>query len=238
MARRGCGGGKGRRRRAAGETQRADGDAEHCATSEHPDRLARPRQTGRVDLDRPARLVAPDLLGAILTVDAVAVRLTEVEAYEGETDPASHAWRGRTPRNAVMFGKAGRLYVYLSYGIHSCVNVVCGVEGTASAVLLRAGEVVAGEEAVRRRRGHVPYARLASGPGNLGSALGLTVAESGLALDGVRASLVEGHGGRLLTGPRIGISRAADVPWRFWLADEPSVSVRRKGMAAGPPPGC
>lgn len=180
----------------------------------------------RMDLARPARLVAPDLLGAVLTVDEVAVRLTEVEAYEGQSDPASHAWRGMTPRNAVMFGKAGHLYVYLSYGIHSCVNVVCGVEGTASAVLLRAGEVVAGEEAVRERRGHVPYHRLASGPGNLGSALGLTVADSGLALDGVRASLVEGTGGRVLSGVRVGISRAVDVPWRFWLADEPSVSRR------------
>jgi DNA-3-methyladenine glycosylase len=189
-----------------------------------------------MDLERTARLVAPDLLGAILTVDGVALRLTEVEAYEGESDPASHAWRGRTARNAVMFGRAGHLYVYLSYGIHSCVNVVCGVEGTASAVLLRAGEVVAGEEAVRERRGPVPYRRLASGPGNLGSALGLTVADSGLALDGVRASLVAGEAGRVVCGPRVGISRAVDVPWRFWLADEPSVSVRRSGVAAAVPP--
>ncbi len=193
-------------------------------------------QTVRMDLERPARLVAPDLLGAVLTVDGVGVRLTEVEAYEGESDPASHAWRGMTARNAVMFGRAGHLYVYLSYGIHSCVNVVCGVEGTASAVLLRAGEVVAGEGAVRDRRGPVPYRRLASGPGNLGSALGLTVADSGLALDGVRASLVAGEGGRVMCGPRVGISRAVDVPWRFWLADEPSVSVRRDGVAAAVPP--
>jgi DNA-3-methyladenine glycosylase len=178
-----------------------------------------------VDLDRPARLVAPDLLGALLRVDGVAIRLTEVEAYEGEADPASHAWRGMTPRNAVMYGKAGRLYVYLSYGIHSCVNVVCDVEGTPSAVLLRAGEVVAGEETVRERRGHVPYARLASGPGNLGSALGLTAADSGLVLDGARASLVEGVPGAVTAGPRVGISRAADTPWRFWLLEEPSVSL-------------
>lgn len=189
-----------------------------------------------MDLERPARLVAPDLLGAVLTVDGVGVRLTEVEAYEGESDPASHAWRGMTARNAVMFGRAGRLYVYLSYGIHSCVNVVCGVEGTASAVLLRAGEVVAGEEAVRGRRGPVPYRRLASGPGNLGSALGLTVADSGLALGGVRASLVAGEAGRVACGPRVGISRAVDVPWRFWLTDEPSVSVRRHGVPAAVPP--
>ena len=177
-----------------------------------------------MDLDRPARLVAPDLLGAVLTVDGVGIRLTEVEAYEGEADPASHAWRGMTPRNAVMFGEAGRLYVYLSYGIHSCVNVVCDVEGRASAVLLRAGEVVAGEETVRTRRGHVPYARLASGPGNLGSALGLTASDSGLVLGGARASLVGGPSGAAAAGPRVGISRAADTPWRFWLVGEPSVS--------------
>jgi DNA-3-methyladenine glycosylase len=177
-----------------------------------------------VDLDRPARFVAPDLLGAVLTVDGVGIRVTEVEAYEGEADPASHAWRGMTPRNAVMFGKAGRLYVYLSYGIHSCVNIVCDVEGRASAVLLRAGEVVAGEEAVRVRRGRVPYARLASGPGNLGSALGLTATDSGLALDGVRATVVAGPAGHIMSGPRVGISRAADTPWRFWLVGEPSVS--------------
>ena len=176
-------------------------------------------------LDRPARLVAPDLLGAILTVDDVSIRLTEVEAYEGEADAASHAWRGVTPRNAVMYGPSGRLYVYLSYGIHSCVNVVCDVEGIASAVLLRAGEVVSGEEPVRMRRGQVPYTRLASGPGNLGSALGLTAADSGLALDGVRASLVEGTSGVVSVGPRVGISRAADTNWRFWLAGEPSVSA-------------
>jgi DNA-3-methyladenine glycosylase len=187
-----------------------------------------------VDLDRPARLVAPALLGAVLTVDGVAIRLTEVEAYEGEADPASHAWRGRTPRNAVMFGKAGRLYVYLSYGIHSCVNVVCDVEGTASAVLLRAGEVVAGEEAVRMRRGHVPYARLASGPGNLGSALALTAADSGLVLGSVRASLVAGPPGEIVTGPRVGISRAVDTSWRFWLAGEPSVSLKGRPARVSP----
>ena len=187
-----------------------------------------------MDLDRPARLVAPDLLGAVLTVDGVAIRLTEVEAYEGEADPASHAWRGRTPRNAVMYGRAGRLYVYLSYGIHSCVNVVCDVEGRPSAVLLRAGEVVAGEEAVRMWRGSVPYARLASGPGNLGSALGLTAADSGLVLDGVRASLVAGPAGEIATGPRVGISRAAGTPWRFWLVGEPSVSPNGRSTRLSP----
>ncbi len=171
----------------------------------------------------------------MLTLDSIAIRLTEVEAYEGEADPASHAWRGITPRNAVMYGKAGRLYVYLSYGIHSCVNIVCDIEGSPAAVLLRAGEVVAGEEEVRARRGHVPYARLASGPGNLGSALGLTPADSGLVLDGARASLVAGPAGTIATGPRVGISRAADACLRFWLSGAPSVSqYSRSPRARGP----
>jgi DNA-3-methyladenine glycosylase len=104
--------------------------------------------------------------------------------------------------------------------------VVCDVEGTAAAVLLRAGDVVAGEEAVRMRRGPVPYPRLASGPGNLGSALGLTAADSGLVLDGVRASLVAGLAGEIATGPRVGISRAAETLWRFWLVGEPSVTLK------------
>ncbi len=183
-------------------------------------------------LDRPAVLVAPELLGAVLTVDGVGLRLTEVEAYEGESDPASHAWRGRTPRNAVMYGPAGRLYVYLSYGIHSCVNIVCDVEGRASAVLVRAGEVVTGEDAVRTRRGLVPYSKLASGPGNVGSAFGLTPRDSGLALDGVRASLVAGDGGEVRSGPRVGVSRAADVPWRFWLAGDATVSAYSRSPRA------
>lgn len=183
-------------------------------------------------LDRPAVLVAPELLGAVLAVDGVGLRLTEVEAYEGESDPASHAWRGLTPRNAVMYGQAGRLYVYLSYGIHSCVNIVCDVEGRASAVLVRAGEVVTGEEAVRGRRGPVPYRKLASGPGNVGSALGLTPRDSGLPLDGVRASLVAGPRGEVLSGPRVGVSRAADVPWRFWLAGDSTVSAYSRSPRA------
>lgn len=175
-------------------------------------------------LDRPAHEVAPELLGAVLTVGDVAVRLTEVEAYEGVLDPASHAWRGRTPRTEVMFGPPGRLYVYLSYGIHSCVNVVCEPEGRAAAVLLRAGEIVRGEQTVRTRRGQVPNPRLASGPGNLGAALGLGVADSGLVIDGVRISLVAGAAGEVQTGPRVGVSRAPDVLWRFWLAGDPTVS--------------
>lgn len=132
-----------------------------------------------------------------------------------------------------MFGPAGHLYVYLSYGVHSAVNIVCGPEGVASAVLLRAGEVVSGEKSVRERRGAVPFAALARGPGNLGSALGLTTADSGLALDGRRASLRVGTADLpVLSGPRVGVSRAADVPWRFWLSGEPSVSTYRRSPRA------
>ena len=167
----------------------------------------------------------------------VSVRLTEVEAYAGEADPASHAWRGRTPRNAVMFGPAGFLYVYFSYGMHFCGNVVVGVEGTASAVLLRAGEVVEGEELARARRGpRVVTPGLARGPANLMQALGVDRRHDGAhLLGGGPLALAAGRPappGRVRCGPRVGVSRAADVPWRFWLADEPSVSAYRRSPRA------
>lgn len=190
-----------------------------------------------------ARVVAPRLLGATITSElggaTVAVRLTEVEAYEGRDDPASHAFRGPTPRTAVMFGPAARLYVYFSYGMHWCANVVCGVDGTAAAVLLRAGDVVEGHEAARVRR---PASRrdadLARGPARLASCLGLDGAGNGLdladpaspvRLAGVRSRRPRG----VATGPRVGISAAAEMPWRFWLADAPSVSAYRPGGKAG-----
>lgn len=170
------------------------------------------------------------------------MRIVEVEAYGGDPagpwpDPASHSGRGRTKRNAVMFGPAGVLYVYLSYGMHMCVNVTSGPDGTASAVLIRSGEVVAGLETARARR---PTARtdadLAKGPGNLGSALGITLSDYGtplfdpaspirLALDGA-IDLAE-----IATGPRVGVSSAPDVPWRFWLAS-PAVSAYRRSPRA------
>src|SRR5205085_7832952 len=109
---------------------------------------------------RPSLAVAADLLGSRLAASDVVVEITEVEAYDGEEDPASHAWRGRTPRNAVMYGPAGRVYVYFTYGMHHCVNLVCAEPGTASAVLLRAGRVVTGHEAARARRGSVAEAAL------------------------------------------------------------------------------
>jgi DNA-3-methyladenine glycosylase len=190
--------------------------------------------------------VAPRLLGARLTsavggVD-VTVRLTEVEAYEGFDDAASHAFRGSTERNAVMFGPPGFLYVYFVYGMHWCANVVCGPPGVPSAVLIRAGEIVAGADVAADRR---PAARrsaeLARGPARLAQALGLTRAENGtdlLAPDAiVRLELSRTPAPAWASGPRVGVAAAAQVPLRFWLPAEPSVSayrpaVRKRGNPA------
>jgi DNA-3-methyladenine glycosylase len=181
--------------------------------------------------------VAPLLLGAVLVsaLDGaeVAVRLTEVEAYNGPDDPASHSYRGRTPRNAVMFGPPGFLYCYFTYGMHWCANVVCGPEGVATAVLLRAGEVIRGAEAAAARR---PAARrpsdLARGPARLASALALSRSANGLDLcDPASPVRLEslGESAPFRSGPRVGITLAADRPWRFWLDGEASVSVFRPG---------
>lgn len=174
--------------------------------------------------------VAPRLLGASLTHAGVTVRLTEVEAYAGPDDPGSHAYRGPTPRTRVMFGPPGRLYAYFSYGMHVCANVVTGREGTASAVLLRAGQVVDGVELARERRATTRERDLARGPANLCRALGI-----GLDLDGtdlsrgpVRLVLAAAPDpGRVSTGPRVGLRGAPDRPWRFWLTGEPTVSAYR-----------
>jgi DNA-3-methyladenine glycosylase len=203
-------------------------------------------------LAAPVLEVAPALLGRVVEhrspEGTVAVRLTEVEAYAGEADPGSHAYGGRTPRTEVMFGPAGRLYVYFSYGMHWCVNLVCGTTGAASAVLLRAGEVVEGVELARSRR---PAARvdrdLARGPARLAQALGIDGSLDGallggptsdqpvrlLGLDGTVDGTVDGDGtaGRLRSGPRVGVSGAGGdgelFPWRFWLDGERSVSAYR-----------
>ena len=192
-------------------------------------------------LVRPVVEVAPVLLGATLRHADVAVRLTEVEAYDGSNDPGSHAFRGPTPRNSVMFGPAGHLYVYFTYGMHYCCNVVCGPEGTASAVLLRAGEVVEGADVARSRR---PSARtdreLARGPARLCQALAIGREQNGHDLTAppltlevsppVDASVgvpTAAEAGVVHTGPRVGLRAAADRPWRFWLADEPTVSPYR-----------
>lgn len=181
----------------------------------------------------PVEDVAPRLLGAVLTHAGVAVRLTEVEAYAGPADPASHAHRGRTPRTAVMFGPPGRLYVYFSYGMHWCANVVTAPDGTASAVLLRAGEVVSGIDLAQERRGPgVAGAALARGPANLARTLGLDRDADGLDLAG-RLGLADPPPTTYSRGPRVGVSRAADLAWRFWLPDEPTVSAYRRSPRAG-----
>jgi DNA-3-methyladenine glycosylase len=187
---------------------------------------------------RPVLTVAPDLLGRLLVRDTDAgrtvLRITEVEAYDGTNDPGSHAYRGQTPRNNTMFGAAGHLYVYFTYGMHHCVNVVCSPPGKASAVLVRAGEIVEGLPLARERR---PNARrdteLAQGPARLTVALGI-----GRDDDGVDACTA-GTGFRLLrgtpaapdavrTGPRTGVGGdGAGHPWRFHIADDPTVSPYR-----------
>lgn len=173
--------------------------------------------------------VAPRLLGAHLTHAGVTVRLTEVEAYAGQDDPGSHAFRGPTARNAVMFGPAGHLYAYLIYGMHVCANVVTGTPGTASAVLLRAGEVVEGLDVARGRRPGASDRDLARGPARLCRALAIGLEHGGadLATGPVRLLLATDHGGPVESGPRVGLRRAAEHPWRYWLAGEPTVSAYR-----------
>ncbi len=198
-----------------------------------------------------ARQLAPLLLGAVLTHDsrdgAVSVRLTEVEAYLGpedslHPDPGSHTYRGPTPRNAPMFGPAGHLYVYFTYGMHHCTNIVCGPEGTASAVLLRAGEIVDGVELARHRRTTSKSpADLARGPARLAKALGLTTADSG------RDALAPPFGLVLpsrpavpvSSGPRVGVSGAGGTDryaWRFWITGDPTVSQYKPAKPRGAKP--
>ena len=188
---------------------------------------------------RRAPVVARALLGRVLESDVggvhVAGRIVEVEAYRGPLDPASHAFRGRTARNAVMFGPPGRAYVYFTYGMHHCLNLVCEREGGAAAVLVRALEPLEGLEAARRRRGVQAAERLMRGPGCVARALGLTRAHDG-------TDLVEGElrvrgrprrdGRRVATGPRVGIRRGLEQAWRFWLDGHPCVSAPRAGRAA------
>lgn len=204
-----------------------------------------------IDLSQPALDVAPLLLGAVISHTVVLdhgsraevrIRLTEVEAYMGPDDPASHAFRGPTPRTAVMFGPPSHLYVYLSYGIHRCVNVVCSPDGRASAVLLRAGEVVSGEDLARRRRSgaarQVPDRRLACGPGNLGQALGAGLSDSGAVLWQSEGLCPPPEAATWRLEPpgsptpcsrsrRVGISHNAEKLWRFTIPDDPTVSRPR-----------
>jgi DNA-3-methyladenine glycosylase len=211
---------------------------------------------------RPSLQVAPELLGGVLEHQTeegvVAVELTEVEAYMGRADPASHAYRGKTARNAVMFGPPGHAYVYFTYGMHFCANLVClGGDDTASAVLLRAGRVIEGEELARARRtrrrvgddpdGERLAARdLARGPARLCQALAIDRAQDGADVCVAGSPLrvwwkgtdagTAGRSGekKVCTGPRVGVSAAADVPWRFWVEGEPSVSVYKPHVARRP----
>lgn len=184
------------------------------------------------------------LVGAEIRMDEVVIRIVEVEAYGGPEggpwpDPAAHSYRGPTPRNAVMFGPAGRLYVYLSYGMHLCMNVTCGPDGTAAAVLLRAGEVVEGEDIVRARRGsRASASKIASGPGNLGQAMGVGLGDNGTNLLDASSSIVLIHREEadaspdVAEGPRVGVSTGADRPWRFWIPGSPAVSTYRRSPRA------
>ena len=183
--------------------------------------------------------LAPRLLGAILVSEVggerVSVRLSEVEAYEGVDDPASHAFRGPTARNAVMFGPAGHLYCYFTYGMHWCANIVCATEGVASAVLLRAGAVVEGVEVAFARRPAAKRANdLARGPARLATCLALDRNTDGVDLcdpaSPVRIVTVPHRRPRdLVSGPRVGIAVATERPWRFWLRGDPTVSAFKPG---------
>ncbi|MEE2032220.1 DNA-3-methyladenine glycosylase [Rhodococcus chondri] len=183
------------------------------------------------------------LLGARIQVGEVVLRLTEVEAYGGPEDgpwpdPAAHSYRGRSSRNAVMYGPAGRLYVYRSYGLHHCANISIGPDGTAGAVLLRGGELIAGEQQARSRRTPgTPTANLARGPGNLAAALGLTLDDNGIDVFAkdtkLRVTLPHPREeSEVVVGPRVGISVAADRPWRLWIPGGTGVSAYRRSPRA------
>ncbi len=182
-------------------------------------------------LSGPVAAAARGLLGATVSGGGVTVRLTEVEAYAGlGEDPSSHAHRRRTPRNAVMFGPPGFAYVYFTYGVHWCLNVVCGPPGQASAVLLRAGEVVDGLEVARSRRPKATDRDLARGPARLATALGIDKTADGTPLLDDTGPLHLAAGApvppdRIRTGPRVGVT--TDTAWRYWIADEPTVSAFR-----------
>jgi DNA-3-methyladenine glycosylase len=196
-----------------------------------------------VHLDADVITAACSLLGAVVWRGDVAVRLVEVEAYDGPTDPASHAHKGCTSRNWVMFGPPGHLYVYISYGIHHAANVAACPDGRGSGVLLRAGQVISGIDVARRRRGPTIADRdLARGPGRLTQALGITRSDNGTDVlgsnqpagdhvPGLSAAIVLSEPtkpvGPITNGPRVGVSKAADRPWRFWIAGDRYVSDYR-----------
>ena len=182
-------------------------------------RSAVPKRLTKAFFRRSVHEVAPDLIGVTLLFNGVGGRLVEVEAYH-HTDPAAHSFRGPTARNSIMFGPPGYAYVYRSYGIHWCLNFVCEAEGSASAVLIRALEPSAGLPRMRRRRGLSDVRLLCSGPGRVCEALGITGAHNGLALDEPPFELLARTGAvDIVAGPRIGITKAVERPWRYGLKD-------------------
>lgn len=208
---------------------------------------ARPAEVGRplprAFFARPARVVARALLGRVLVHESpngrASGRIVEVEAYRGRHDPASHAFRGPTPRNRVMFGPPGHAYVYFTYGMHHCVNVVCEERGTAAAVLIRAAEPIEGIERMIGRRGVEEPARLMRGPGCVARALGLELRHDGLDLTRgplwVSEAPPERAGFPIARSPRIGIRLGTEWPWRFYLAGHPCVSGTPRGMLGAAP---
>lgn len=196
-------------------------------------------QVTRAELAHDPLWVARRLLGCELRSTGpqgeVRVRLVEVEAYRGGDDPASHCYRGRTERNAVMFGSAGHLYVYFVYGMHFCINVVCLTDGVPGAVLLRAGEITAGDELARQRRPAVrKEIQLASGPARLAGVLGITREDNGIDLTSPDSPVQLYDGSPVdeddvRTGPRVGVATAMDLPWRSWVDGSGAVSSYRRG---------
>ena len=178
-----------------------------------------PKRLTKAFFNRSVHEVAPDLIGTTLLFGGVGGRLVEVEAYH-HTDPAAHSYHGPTPRNVVMFGPAGYAYVYRSYGIHWCLNFVCEPKGSAAAVLIRALEPTVGLARMRRRRGLSDVRLLCSGPGRLCQALGITRADNGLILDEPPFELLARSGEvEIVTGLRIGLTKAVEKPWRYGLKD-------------------
>ena len=181
---------------------------------------------GRAFFARSVHEVAPELVGATLLVDGVGGRIVELEAYD-PGDPASHGYRGPTARNRAMFGPPGHAYVYRSYGVHWCLNLVCGPEGSAEAALVRALEPLAGLDRMRERRGLDAERLLCAGPGRLCQALGVTGIHDGLPLDCPPFELrAAGEAVEVVSGRRVGITRAAELPWRYGLAGSPFLSRR------------
>jgi DNA-3-methyladenine glycosylase len=196
----------------------------------HEEAMAKPPRLRRSFFARSVHDVAPELIGATLLVDGVGGVIVEVEAYH-HTDPAAHSYVGRTDRNAVMFGPPGKAYVYRSYGMHWCLNFVCEAQGSASAVLIRALEPTQGLSVMRRRRGVDDTRALCSGPGKLAQALGVSIRHNGLALDRPPFELRARTGvPEIAIGPRIGISKAVEHPWRYGLKGSKFLS---KPFAAG-----